>query len=153
MTGWVPTLLRAGRGMMRYRGAQREAPPQLLQLWDYDGNQFSRLVRGMPVDASDVQAARGPISWGSPVIARAGARGCAAVICVVARPKPSTASMACRRPEDAGAGTWPTARLPARLGGPCLSHQMSTHSTAMGLAMSERLLDCLHLGGARWRPL
>lgn len=67
MTGWVPTLLRAGRGMVRYAGAQREAPPQLLQLWDYDGNQFSRLVRGMPVDALQAHAARG-LSWDLPVI-------------------------------------------------------------------------------------
>jgi glutathione S-transferase len=45
ISGWVPTLLRAGRGMIRYRAAQTEAPEQQLTLWDYDGNQFSRLVR------------------------------------------------------------------------------------------------------------
>lgn len=45
MTGWVPTLLRAGRGMVRYSAAQSEQPQQQLVLWDYDGNQFSRLVR------------------------------------------------------------------------------------------------------------
>lgn len=44
VSGWVPTLLRAGRGMMRYDRADRQAPPQLLTLYDYDGNQFSRLV-------------------------------------------------------------------------------------------------------------
>jgi anaphase-promoting complex subunit 7 len=43
--GWVPTLLRAGRGMSRYEHARDDAPAQPLQLYDYDANQFSRLVR------------------------------------------------------------------------------------------------------------
>ena len=41
--GWVPTLLRAGRGMSRYERARENAPEQPLQLYDYDANQFSRL--------------------------------------------------------------------------------------------------------------
>ena len=41
--GWVPTLLRAGRGMSRYERARDDAPVQPLQLYDYDANQFSRL--------------------------------------------------------------------------------------------------------------
>lgn len=45
ISGWIPTLLRAGRGMVRYSAAQSEQPQQQLVLWDYDGNQFSRLVR------------------------------------------------------------------------------------------------------------
>ncbi len=31
--------------MVRYKGAPMEAPAEPLLLWDYDGNQFSRLVR------------------------------------------------------------------------------------------------------------
>ena len=51
VTGWMPTVLRAGRGMTRYagregrRGAPAEAPAAPLELWNYEGNQFARLVR------------------------------------------------------------------------------------------------------------
>ena len=45
VTGWMPTLLRAGRGMTRYERAPPEAPGQPLELWNYEGNQFARLVR------------------------------------------------------------------------------------------------------------
>eukprot|EP00899_Mesostigma_viride_P011438 jgi/Mesvir1/20295/Mv19898-RA.1 len=45
VTGWMPTLLRAGRGMARYSGADVAAPAQKLELWNYEGNQFARLVR------------------------------------------------------------------------------------------------------------
>ena len=45
VTGWMPTLLRAGRGMTRYERALPEAPGQPLELWNYEGNQFARLVR------------------------------------------------------------------------------------------------------------
>jgi len=45
LTGWVPTLLRAGRGMSRWEGAVKEAPAAPLQLWNYENNQFCRLVR------------------------------------------------------------------------------------------------------------
>lgn len=37
VSGWVPTLLRAGRGMTRYDHAT-DAPAQQLQLYDYDGD-------------------------------------------------------------------------------------------------------------------
>ncbi|KAL2623424.1 hypothetical protein R1flu_003629 [Riccia fluitans] len=45
VTGWVPTLLRAGRGMMLYPKASSETPPQKLELYSYENNQFARLVR------------------------------------------------------------------------------------------------------------
>ena len=50
ITGWMPTLLRAGRGMTRYeRPTAEEAaadPPAVpLELYNYEGNQFARLVR------------------------------------------------------------------------------------------------------------
>ena len=45
VTGWMPTLLRAGRGMTRYERATPEPPGQPLELWNYEGNQFARLVR------------------------------------------------------------------------------------------------------------
>ncbi|GMH35799.1 hypothetical protein BSKO_03667 [Bryopsis sp. KO-2023] len=44
-TGWVPTLLRAGRGMSRYDKAYQNPPKELLVLYNYENNQFSRLVR------------------------------------------------------------------------------------------------------------
>lgn len=44
-TGWMPTLLRAGRGMLRWEQAVEKAPEKLLQLYNYENNQFSRLVR------------------------------------------------------------------------------------------------------------
>ncbi|GAQ89363.1 hypothetical protein KFL_005140070 [Klebsormidium nitens] len=45
VTGWVPTLLRAGRGMTRYPKAPVEAPGKMLELYSYENNQFARLVR------------------------------------------------------------------------------------------------------------
>ncbi len=42
---WVPTLLRLGRGMVRYERAAAEPPAQLLRLWSYESNQSARLVR------------------------------------------------------------------------------------------------------------
>ena len=42
---WMPTLLRIGRGMVRYQGAVAEPPSKLLRLWSYESNQFARLVR------------------------------------------------------------------------------------------------------------
>ena len=41
----MPTLLRVGRGMARFERASAEAPPQALELYNYEGNQFARLVR------------------------------------------------------------------------------------------------------------
>lgn len=50
LTGWMPTLLRAGRGMTRYEGSTRVAGGEEdivpLTLYNYEGNQFARLVRG-----------------------------------------------------------------------------------------------------------
>ena len=49
LTGWMPTLLRAGRGMTRYANAtthrERDDPIEPLTLYNYEGNQFARLVR------------------------------------------------------------------------------------------------------------
>ena len=42
---WMPTVLRLGRGMVRYPGAAAEAPAKPLRLWSYESNQFARLVR------------------------------------------------------------------------------------------------------------
>ena len=51
LTGWMPTLLRAGRGMTRYANANvnaatlsSESPPKVT-LYNYEGNQFARLAR------------------------------------------------------------------------------------------------------------
>jgi len=44
-TGWIPLLLRPGRGAMRDDRALEDRPPKLLKLYNYDGNQFARLVR------------------------------------------------------------------------------------------------------------
>ena len=41
----MPTLLRLGRGMVRYERAAAEPPAQPLRLWSYESNQFARLVR------------------------------------------------------------------------------------------------------------
>ena len=49
-TGWMPTLLRAGRGMTRYANADvpvtsaSDEKPKVT-LYNYEGNQFARLVR------------------------------------------------------------------------------------------------------------
>ena len=47
LTGWMPTLLRAGRGMTRYANATTHAGADLkpLTLFNYEGNQFARLAR------------------------------------------------------------------------------------------------------------
>lgn len=50
VTGWMPTLLRAGRGMTRFDRAAPPPPPAtradgLLELYSYENNQFCRLVR------------------------------------------------------------------------------------------------------------
>lgn len=44
-TGWVPTLLRAGRGMSRWESAAADIPPKKLELFSYENNQFARIVR------------------------------------------------------------------------------------------------------------
>eukprot|EP00245_Coleochaete_scutata_P010367 TRINITY_DN3615_c0_g1_i1.p1 TRINITY_DN3615_c0_g1~~TRINITY_DN3615_c0_g1_i1.p1 ORF type:complete len:378 (-),score=50.82 TRINITY_DN3615_c0_g1_i1:118-1176(-) len=45
LTGVIPTLVRAGRGMIRYSGAVQDPPKELLQLYSYENNQFARLAR------------------------------------------------------------------------------------------------------------
>lgn len=45
LTGWMPTLLRAGRGMSRFEKAIETGPQEALELYNYENNQFSRLVR------------------------------------------------------------------------------------------------------------
>ncbi|KAH7281063.1 hypothetical protein KP509_36G028300 [Ceratopteris richardii] len=44
-TGWVPTLMRAGRGMTRWHFAVTEIPSKKLELFSYENNQFARIVR------------------------------------------------------------------------------------------------------------
>ena len=45
-TGWIPSLVRSGRGTTVLPSSLNSQPPPLaLVLYDYDGNQFSRLVR------------------------------------------------------------------------------------------------------------
>ncbi|XP_010930429.1 uncharacterized protein [Elaeis guineensis] len=43
-TGWVPTLLRAGRGMTVWNKAGLE-PPKKLELFSYENNAYARIVR------------------------------------------------------------------------------------------------------------
>lgn len=45
LSGWMPTLLRAGRGMSKYARARAQPPALELELYNYEGNQFARLVR------------------------------------------------------------------------------------------------------------
>ncbi|XP_010437719.1 PREDICTED: uncharacterized protein LOC104721434 [Camelina sativa] len=44
-TGWMPTLLRAGRGMSLWDKASTHVPPKMLELFSYENNPYSRLVR------------------------------------------------------------------------------------------------------------
>ncbi|KAF4390322.1 hypothetical protein G4B88_024328 [Cannabis sativa] len=45
VTGWVPTLLRAGRGMTLWEKARLDPPPKMLELFSYENNQYARIVR------------------------------------------------------------------------------------------------------------
>ncbi|XP_024381730.1 uncharacterized protein [Physcomitrium patens] len=45
VTGWVPTLVRAGRGMQLFHRASAQPPAKMLELYSYENNQFARLVR------------------------------------------------------------------------------------------------------------
>ncbi|GAB2290325.1 hypothetical protein Dimus_024605 [Dionaea muscipula] len=45
LTGWMPTILRAGRGMTLWEKATREPPPKKLELFSYENNPYARLVR------------------------------------------------------------------------------------------------------------
>ncbi|KAI0496204.1 hypothetical protein KFK09_022513 [Dendrobium nobile] len=44
-TGWVPTLLRAGRGMTLWDRAVIEPPLKMLELFSYENNPYARIVR------------------------------------------------------------------------------------------------------------
>ncbi|KAM7473027.1 hypothetical protein LguiA_011210 [Lonicera macranthoides] len=45
LTGWVPTLLRAGRGMTLWEKATKEPPADKLQLFSYENSPYARVVR------------------------------------------------------------------------------------------------------------
>lgn len=40
-TGWMPTILRAGRGMMLWDKANMQPPPKKLELFSYENNPVS----------------------------------------------------------------------------------------------------------------
>ncbi|XVF63379.1 hypothetical protein PTKIN_Ptkin09bG0082900 [Pterospermum kingtungense] len=44
-TGWMPTILRAGRGMTLWDKARQDPPPRKLELFSYENNPYSRIVR------------------------------------------------------------------------------------------------------------
>ncbi|XP_019176426.1 PREDICTED: uncharacterized protein LOC109171805 [Ipomoea nil] len=44
-TGWMPTLLRAGRGMTLWEKSSDEPPPKKLELFSYENNPYARIVR------------------------------------------------------------------------------------------------------------
>lgn len=44
-TGWMPTILRAGRGMTLWEKARQEPPPKKLELFSYENNPYARIVR------------------------------------------------------------------------------------------------------------
>ncbi|CAN0928154.1 hypothetical protein LINGRAHAP2_LOCUS36297 [Linum grandiflorum] len=45
LTGWVPTILRAGRGMTLWEKARSETPLTKLELFSYENNPYARIVR------------------------------------------------------------------------------------------------------------
>ncbi|OIT06581.1 PREDICTED: uncharacterized protein LOC109212304 [Nicotiana attenuata] len=45
ITGWMPTLLRAGRGMTLWDRSRKEPPPKKLELFSYENNPYARIVR------------------------------------------------------------------------------------------------------------
>ncbi|KAL0326414.1 UNVERIFIED_CONTAM: hypothetical protein Sradi_5210700 [Sesamum radiatum] len=45
LTGWMPTLLRAGRGMTLWKNSIKELPPVKLELFSYENNPYARIVR------------------------------------------------------------------------------------------------------------
>ncbi|CAI9115178.1 OLC1v1016016C1 [Oldenlandia corymbosa var. corymbosa] len=45
VTGWMPTLLRAGRGMTLWEKSTEEGPTRKLELFSYENNAYARLVR------------------------------------------------------------------------------------------------------------
>ncbi|RDX77879.1 hypothetical protein CR513_41917, partial [Mucuna pruriens] len=44
-TGWMPTILRAGRGMTRWEYSRPDLPPGKLELFSYENNPNARIVR------------------------------------------------------------------------------------------------------------
>lgn len=44
-TGWMPTLLRAGRGMTAWERSKTEAPSKMLELFSFENNLYARIVR------------------------------------------------------------------------------------------------------------
>ncbi|KAI7996167.1 hypothetical protein LOK49_LG10G00739 [Camellia lanceoleosa] len=44
LTGWVPTILRAGRGMTLWEKARTESPSKKLELFSYENNPYARIV-------------------------------------------------------------------------------------------------------------
>ncbi|KAK7271390.1 hypothetical protein RJT34_27246 [Clitoria ternatea] len=44
-TGWMPTILRAGRGMTRWELSRPDPPPGKLELFSYENNPNARIVR------------------------------------------------------------------------------------------------------------
>ncbi|KAI9200634.1 hypothetical protein LWI28_010987 [Acer negundo] len=45
ITGWMPTILRAGRGMTLWEKARIDLPPKKLELFSYENNSYARIVR------------------------------------------------------------------------------------------------------------
>lgn len=45
ITGWMPTILRAGRGMTLWRKSTDEAPSKKLELFSFENNPYARIVR------------------------------------------------------------------------------------------------------------
>lgn len=45
LTGWMPTILRAGRGMSLWDKARSEPPSKKLELFSYENNPYARIVR------------------------------------------------------------------------------------------------------------
>ncbi|XP_041007563.1 uncharacterized protein LOC121252148 isoform X2 [Juglans microcarpa x Juglans regia] len=44
-TGWMPTILRAGRGMTLWEKARQDPPPKKLELFSSENNPYARIVR------------------------------------------------------------------------------------------------------------
>ncbi|KAH9725385.1 Thioredoxin family protein [Citrus sinensis] len=45
MTGWMPTIFRAGRGMTLWEKARPDPPSKKLELFSYENNPYARIVR------------------------------------------------------------------------------------------------------------
>ncbi|KDP45650.1 hypothetical protein JCGZ_17257 [Jatropha curcas] len=44
-TGWMPTILRAGRGMTKWERVKLDPPPKKLELFSYENNPYARIIR------------------------------------------------------------------------------------------------------------